>query len=246
MPATSRRTRTPSPTRTPTPCSTPARPRCPDRHLAGRTEIADKTKDKFEVGFLPVPVDRRLLDRAAVRPGQAACSWPRTSQKQAAAFSSSTGCISDEVTGKWSLRCSTSIPAQPMDTTGLDVSPLFAGGPRRPRRQSSGTASDFGYNIDVLTPQAFNDQMYTGFQEVLNGTLTPQAAGGRAPGGLPGRRWRRARRSPSPKAPSAARTAADQTTGWMTSVASRVPSPAAGRPGDGPSGRPSRCSSSRR
>ncbi len=34
-------------------------------------------------------------------------------------------------------------------------------------------AGALGYNIDVLTPQSFNEVMWTGFQEVLNGTRSP-------------------------------------------------------------------------
>jgi hypothetical protein len=30
-----------------------------------------------------------------------------------------------------------------------------------------------GYNIDVLTPQNFNEVMWSGFQEVLDGTRSP-------------------------------------------------------------------------
>ena len=30
-----------------------------------------------------------------------------------------------------------------------------------------------GYNIDVLTPQNFNEVMFFGFQEVLNGSRSP-------------------------------------------------------------------------
>ena len=93
--------------------------------------------------------------------------------------------ISDEVIDKWSLPVFNTIPAQPVDTTGLEVSPLFQE-VLDGLAASSGTASDFGYNIDVLTPQAFNDQMFTGFQDVLNGTLTPQAQADAPPGGLSG------------------------------------------------------------
>jgi raffinose/stachyose/melibiose transport system substrate-binding protein len=33
-----------------------------------------------------------------------------------------------------------------------------------------GQSQSFGYNIDVLAPQNFNDVMFTGFQDVLNGS----------------------------------------------------------------------------
>ena len=45
-------------------------------------------------------------------------------------------------------------------------------------------AGSFGYNIDVLTPQNYNDVMFSGFQEVFNGTRSAkeQAARCRRPG----------------------------------------------------------------
>jgi hypothetical protein len=34
-------------------------------------------------------------------------------------------------------------------------------------------AKSFGYNLDVLAPQNFNEVMSTGFQKVLEGTRSP-------------------------------------------------------------------------
>ena len=59
------------------------------------------------------------------------------------------------------------IPAHPIDTEGLDVPPLF-----KAVLEDVGQVSEtgaLGYNIDVLTPQNFNQVMFTGFQEVLGG-----------------------------------------------------------------------------
>jgi hypothetical protein len=39
-------------------------------------------------------------------------------------------------------------------------------------------ARSFGYNIDVLAPQNFIKEMYTGFQEVLDGTRSPAEQSG--------------------------------------------------------------------
>jgi hypothetical protein len=68
------------------------------------------------------------------------------------------------------------IPAHPVDTEGLDVPPLFK--QVLDDLSESTEAGAFGYNIDVLTPANFNEVMFSGFQEVLNGTRssTEQAA----------------------------------------------------------------------
>ena len=60
------------------------------------------------------------------------------------------------------------IPAHPVDTKGLDVPPLFK--QVLDDLSKSTEAGAFGYNLDVLTPQNFNEVMFSGFQEVLNGT----------------------------------------------------------------------------
>lgn len=137
------------------------------------SEITGNTTDKFEVGFFPFP----SIDGSSISPPSGLGGGlfvAKNSQKQAAALEFIDWMISDEVIDKWSLPVFNTIPAQPVDTAGLEVSPLFQE-VLDGLAASSGTASDFGYNIDVLTPQAFNDQMFTGFQDVLNGTLTPQA-----------------------------------------------------------------------
>ena len=64
------------------------------------------------------------------------------------------------------------IPPQPVNTEGLDVPELF--------KQvvadfaQEGQTQSFGYNIDVMAPQNFNDVMFTGFQEVLNGSKSAE------------------------------------------------------------------------
>jgi raffinose/stachyose/melibiose transport system substrate-binding protein len=74
--------------------------------------------------------------------------------------------------GKTQLEVFETIPAYPVDTASVNVSPLYrsiidqviaAGG------------TDSGYNLDVMTPDGFNQQMYTGFQEVIDGKKTPKA-----------------------------------------------------------------------
>jgi raffinose/stachyose/melibiose transport system substrate-binding protein len=65
-----------------------------------------------------------------------------------------------------------SIPAHPVDTEGLDVSDLFK--QVLSDLSEQGQAQSFGYNIDVLAPANFNDVMFSGFQEVLDGSRSVQ------------------------------------------------------------------------
>ena len=66
-----------------------------------------------------------------------------------------------------------SIPAFPVDTSGVDAGPLFEQVLEQTKQISAG-AGDFGLNIDVLTPNEFNDAMGSGLQAVLTGDRTPQ------------------------------------------------------------------------
>jgi hypothetical protein len=63
------------------------------------------------------------------------------------------------------------IPAHPFNQAGLDVPGLF-----RTVLEDVSKSTEIGalgYNIDVLTPQNFNEVMWSGFQEVLNGSKSP-------------------------------------------------------------------------
>ena len=64
------------------------------------------------------------------------------------------------------------IPPMPIDTSGLEVSPLFA----KVLADIGGLAEggDFGYNIDVLAGDAFNEAMFDGMQALFTGQATPE------------------------------------------------------------------------
>lgn len=64
------------------------------------------------------------------------------------------------------------IPAFTVDTSGLALSPLFKS-VLNDLRSAVGPTS-FGYNIDVVAPQRFNDVMSEGFRDVLSGSTTPE------------------------------------------------------------------------
>ena len=70
------------------------------------------------------------------------------------------------------------IPAYPVDTAGIKASPLFTQILDDTAKIADGTG-DFGYNIDVLTTDAFNNAMWKGMQGLLTGQTTPDE-GGRA------------------------------------------------------------------
>ncbi len=79
--------------------------------------------------------------------------------------------LQQEDTARLIIEKLNTIPAHPVDTKGLDVPELF--------KRVLGDLSKllevqaFGYNLDVLAPQNFNEVMYTGFQEVINGIRSP-------------------------------------------------------------------------
>ena len=64
------------------------------------------------------------------------------------------------------------IPPQEIDVDSVEASPLLS-------QVLEDTAAvtqdrDFGYNIDVMVSDAFNEAMYDGFQAVLTGQQTPE------------------------------------------------------------------------
>ncbi len=63
------------------------------------------------------------------------------------------------------------IPAHPFDQSGLDVPELFRTVLEDVSKSTEVGA--LGYNIDVLTPQNFNEVMWSGFQEVISGSRSP-------------------------------------------------------------------------
>ncbi len=80
--------------------------------------------------------------------------------------------LASEEHGRWTVENLHTIPPQPIDTDGLEVSPLFAS----VLEDIAGLAEggDFGYNIDVMVSDAFNEAMYDGVQSVFTGQATPE------------------------------------------------------------------------
>jgi raffinose/stachyose/melibiose transport system substrate-binding protein len=80
--------------------------------------------------------------------------------------------LASEEHGKWTVENLHTIPPMPIDTSGMDVSPLFA----QVLEDIGGLAEggDFGVNIDVLASDAFNEAMFDGMQAILTDQATPE------------------------------------------------------------------------
>jgi raffinose/stachyose/melibiose transport system substrate-binding protein len=74
--------------------------------------------------------------------------------------------------GRWAAENLQDIPAFPIDTEGMDASPLFAQVLADTAKIAEGSG-DFGYNIDVLTTDTFNNAMWTGVQGILTDQAEP-------------------------------------------------------------------------
>lgn len=73
---------------------------------------------------------------------------------------------------RWMAEKLQTIPPREVDTKGLQLTPLFA----QVLDNTAGLAQsgDFGYNIDVMVPDAVNEALYDGMQAVFTGQQTPQ------------------------------------------------------------------------
>ena len=128
------------------------------------SQISETVQD-FEVDFFPFP----SIDGSGISPPAGVGSGlfvARDARNPEGAIDFIDYLQQDDV-ARQSMQTFNTIPAGPVDTSGLEVSDLF----KAVLNDLSGTTEEgaFGYNIDVLTPQNFNQVMFTGFQEVLGG-----------------------------------------------------------------------------
>ncbi|BDI22706.1 ABC transporter substrate-binding protein [Herbiconiux sp. L3-i23] len=70
--------------------------------------------------------------------------------------------------GRWQVENQQSIPAFPVDTEGIEATPLFTQILADAAKIADGTG-DFGYNVDVLMSDTFNEAMWDGIQAILTG-----------------------------------------------------------------------------
>src|ERR671917_804185 len=131
--------------------------------------IVESVQD-FEVGIFPFP----SIDGSSISPpaGVGSGLFVAKNAKNPEGAIAFLDYLQQEETARQEAERLNIIPAHPIDTGGLEVSGLFK--QVLEDLSAQGQAQSFGYNIDVLTPQNFNDVMFTGFQEVLNGSRSAQ------------------------------------------------------------------------
>ncbi len=132
------------------------------------SEIVETVQD-FEVGFFPFPA----IDGSGISPpaGVGTGTFIAKEAKNPEGGIALIDYFQQEDTARIIMETFNTIPAHPVDTKGLDVPPLFK--QVLDDLSKSTEAGAFGYNLDVLTPANFNEVMFSGFQEVLNGTRSP-------------------------------------------------------------------------
>jgi raffinose/stachyose/melibiose transport system substrate-binding protein len=130
-------------------------------------EIDDNTD--FETGYVPFPApDGEGIFTGGLGSGPFVSA---TTDSPEAAIELLDFLASEEH-GQWTVENLHTIPPMPIDTSGLEVSPLF----EKVLADIGGLAEggDFGYNIDVLASDAFNEAMFDGMQAILTGQATPE------------------------------------------------------------------------
>ena len=135
--------------------------------LVGDIEAAEVD---FEVGYMPFPSE----DGPGIWTGGLG-SGPyisANSQNPEAALAFVDYLVSEEH-GRWVVENLSTIPAFPVDTSDVDVSPLFAQVLEDTAAFAGGDA-DFGSNIDVLSTDVFNQAMFDGVQGMLTGQKTAE------------------------------------------------------------------------
>jgi raffinose/stachyose/melibiose transport system substrate-binding protein len=132
------------------------------------SEIVQAVQE-FEVGFFPFP---SIEGSGISPPAGVGTGWfvAKDAKNPQGAISFIDYLLQDD-TARLTIEQLNTIPAHPVNTEGLEVPELF--------KQVLDDLSEFpqaeafGYNIDVLAPQNFNEVMYTGFREVINGRRSP-------------------------------------------------------------------------
>ena len=145
-----------------------------------------QTVQDFEVGFFPFP----SIQGSGISPpaglGSGLFVAKNASNPQGA--TEFIDYLLEESTARLIIEKLNVIPARPVNPKGLDVPDLFK--EVLEDLSESPQAKSFGYNIDGLAPQTFNEVMYDGFQEVISGVRFPEKQAGALQ-----RAWEQAKRA---------------------------------------------------
>ena len=132
-------------------------------------EIVQAVED-FEVGFFPFP----SIDGSGISPptGLGSGLFVAAKAENPEGAIEFIDYLQQNDTARLIVEKFNTIPAHPVDLEGLEVPELLKA--VLDDLSKSMEAGAFGYNIDVLTPQNFNEVMFSGFQEVLNGSRSSE------------------------------------------------------------------------
>jgi len=127
--------------------------------------IVESVQD-FEVGVFPFP----SIDGSGISPpaGVGSGLFVADNAKETEGAIAFIDYLQQDGTARQTMERLNAIPAHPVDTEGLDVPDLFK--QVLSDLSEQGQAQSFGYNIDILTPANFNEVMFSGFQQVLDGS----------------------------------------------------------------------------
>jgi raffinose/stachyose/melibiose transport system substrate-binding protein len=124
----------------------------------------------FEVGYIPFPAS----DGPGVfSGGLGAGLFINADTKKAEAALEFLNYTMTQEHGAYVIENAQSIPAFPIDTSGIEATPLFEQVLADAAQIAEGT-SDFGYNIDVLMSAEFNEATVNGIQALFTGQATPE------------------------------------------------------------------------
>lgn len=130
-------------------------------------EIDDNTD--FEVGYIPFPAPE---GEGIFTGGLGSGPFVSKTTKNPEGAVEFLDFLASDEHGQWTVENLHTIPPQPIETEGLDVSPLFAQVLEKTEAVTS--TGDFGYNIDVMASEAVNKAMYDGLQAVITGQMSAE------------------------------------------------------------------------
>ena len=125
---------------------------------------------KFGVGYIPFPSE---TSPGIFSGGLGSGSFISASSQKVAAAEEFLNWQFNPEHARWAVEKLQDIPAFPVDTSGIEASPLFEQVLADTAKIAEGTG-DFGYNIDVLTNDTFNNAMWKGMQGILSGQTKPE------------------------------------------------------------------------
>ena len=125
---------------------------------------------KFEVGYVPFPSS---TGKGIFCGGLGAGIFINATTTKVDAAEKFLNYGTTQEHGKWAVENLQDIPAYPIDTTDIKGSALFNQILADTGKIAEGTG-DFGYNIDVLTNDTFNNAMWKGMQGILSGQATAE------------------------------------------------------------------------